>query len=164
MRLSSVCIDCVYLAAPYLNSNKILKVTFTLSMSACLSVRLSVFHSFPHPPPPGSISDIRKVASRLKTLVIFIQHHGVFKQVSSIPHLTNYSILWRFVFPASGFDLYATCLKESVFCFGFHFSVTNRRILSQLHDVFLKYLIKICAVPYAILWNSTAYCSQNNMD
>jgi len=29
--------------------------------------------------------------------------------------------------------------------------MTNRKILSQLHDIFLKYLIKICAVVYAIL-------------
>ena len=54
-------------------------------------------------------------------------------------------------------------IKPSVLCLGFHFSITNRRILSQLHDVLLKYLIKIRAIVYVILWHSTAYWSQNYM-
>ena len=50
--------------------------------------------------------------------------------------MTTYSLLWHFVFPVRGFALCSTRLENSVFSLGFYFSMTNRRILSQLHDVF----------------------------
>jgi len=75
--------------------------------------------------------------------------------MSTVPLMTTYSILWHFVFPASGFALYATCCKIPVLCLGGYFSMTNRRILSQFHDVFLKHLIKICSsLRHIVAYNS----------
>ena len=54
-------------------------------------------------------------------------------------------------------------LQEICVCWGLHFGITNRRILSQLHDVFLKYLINILAVAYVILCHTTSYWSQKIM-
>jgi len=42
------------------------------------------------------------------------------------------------------------------------FSMTNRRILLQFHDVFLKYLIKLCALAYAFLAFNSLLLSQQH--
>jgi len=112
-------------------SSKVIKTEFCCL--PCLSSPL-----FPQQYQVGSLG--------LKTLGILYSTPGLFKQVSNIPPMTTYCILLCFVFTSSGFALYAPCFKKSVPWWGLHFGITNRRILSQLHDVFLKYLINILAV------------------
>lgn len=100
-----------------------------------------------------------------KCLWFCIQHQGVFSNKGTISlHWLLIPFFLSFFFLTDCFALCATCFEKSVLCLWFYFSMTNRRLLSQLQDLFfLKYLRKLCAVAYAILWHTTAYWSQNKM-
>ena len=114
--------------------------------------------------PSVSLCDIRRGTLGLKILAILYSTPGRFlnKGTISLPWLLM--PFCDFCLPASCCVLCATCCKKSVLCSRFPFSMTHRRLLLQKHDFFFfKYLKKICAVAYAILWYKTAYWSQNNM-